>query len=75
LGGNRHPSSPKVIATHSLANQTSSFVRVGRAVVVKNYLRIIFDKLGVWNRLELALWYEARRYESPTYVKGDRAMV
>jgi DNA-binding NarL/FixJ family response regulator len=42
---------------------------------VKNYLRIIFDKLGVWNRFELALWYEARRYESPTYVKGDRAMV
>ncbi len=43
--------------------------------VVKNYLRAIFDKLGVWNRLELALWYEARRYESLTYVQGDPAMV
>ena len=31
--------------------------------VVKNYLRIIYDKLGLWNRVELALWYEARRNE------------
>jgi DNA-binding NarL/FixJ family response regulator len=29
--------------------------------VVKNYLRIIYDKLGLWNRVELALWYEAHR--------------
>jgi DNA-binding NarL/FixJ family response regulator len=31
--------------------------------VVKNYLRLIYDKLGLWNRVELALWYEARRDE------------
>ncbi len=31
--------------------------------VIKNYLRRIYDKLGVWNRVELALWYEARRHE------------
>jgi DNA-binding NarL/FixJ family response regulator len=31
--------------------------------VVKNYLRAIYDKLGLWNRVELALWYEARKYE------------
>jgi DNA-binding NarL/FixJ family response regulator len=31
--------------------------------VVKNYLRVIYDKLGLWNRVELALWYEARREE------------
>lgn len=31
--------------------------------VVKNYLRGIYDKLGLWNRVELALWYEARRHE------------
>ena len=31
--------------------------------VVKNHLRIIYDKLGFWNRVELALWYEARRHE------------
>jgi len=30
--------------------------------VVKNYLRVIYDKLGLWNRVELALWYEARKY-------------
>lgn len=29
--------------------------------VIKNKLRRIYDKVGVWNRLELALWYEARR--------------
>lgn len=29
--------------------------------VVKNYLRAIYDKLGLWNRVELALWYESRR--------------
>jgi DNA-binding NarL/FixJ family response regulator len=32
--------------------------------VVKNYLRAIYDKLGLWNRVELALWYEARRFEA-----------
>ena len=31
--------------------------------VIKNYLRVIYDKLGLWNRVELALWYEARRAE------------
>jgi DNA-binding NarL/FixJ family response regulator len=35
--------------------------------VVKNYLRIIYDKLGLWNRVELALWYEARRQETPAH--------
>jgi DNA-binding NarL/FixJ family response regulator len=32
--------------------------------VVKNYLRVIYDKLGLWNRVELALWYESRRIPS-----------
>ena len=32
--------------------------------VVKNDLRVIYDKLGLWNRVELALWYEARQYET-----------
>ncbi len=31
--------------------------------VVKNYLRLIYDKLGLWNGVELALWYEARQNE------------
>ncbi|HXY04471.1 MAG TPA: LuxR C-terminal-related transcriptional regulator [Terriglobales bacterium] len=36
--------------------------------VVKNYLRAIYDKLGLWNRVELALWYEARRHETPAQI-------
>ncbi len=28
-------------------------------LVVKNYLRVVFDQLGVWTRLEAALWYVA----------------
>jgi hypothetical protein len=43
--------------------------------VVRNYLSAVYDKIGVSNRLELALWYEARRYEGslpPTSI-GDRA--
>ena len=32
--------------------------------VVKNYLRVIYDKLGLWNRVELALWYESRQSPS-----------
>jgi DNA-binding NarL/FixJ family response regulator len=41
--------------------------------VVKNHLRIIFDKLGFWNRVELALWYEARRHERLTESSATRA--
>jgi DNA-binding NarL/FixJ family response regulator len=31
--------------------------------VVRNYMSAIFDKIGVSNRVELALWYEARLHE------------
>jgi DNA-binding NarL/FixJ family response regulator len=46
---------------------------VGEAIgtteyVVKNYLRVIYDKLGLWNRVERALWYEARRHEIPGHI-------
>jgi DNA-binding NarL/FixJ family response regulator len=33
------------------------------AHVVRNYLGIIYDKIGLSNRVELALWYEARVHE------------
>jgi len=33
------------------------------AHVVRNYLGAIYDKIGVSNRVELALWYEARKHE------------
>lgn len=29
--------------------------------VIKNYLREIYNQLGLWNRVELALWYERNR--------------
>jgi DNA-binding NarL/FixJ family response regulator len=38
--------------------------------VVKNHLRMIYDKLGLWNRVELALWFEARRHEA--VARGER---
>ena len=31
--------------------------------VVRNYLSTVYDKVGVSNRVELALWYEARRHD------------
>jgi DNA-binding NarL/FixJ family response regulator len=34
--------------------------------VIKNRLRNIYDKLGLWNRVELALWYERRMQENRT---------
>jgi DNA-binding NarL/FixJ family response regulator len=34
--------------------------------VVKNRLKVIYDKLGLWNRVEIALWYEARRHREET---------
>jgi len=34
------------------------------AQVVRNYLHNIFDKVGLSNRVELALWYEARKQAS-----------
>jgi len=32
--------------------------------VIKNHLRSIFDKLGVWSRLELAMYIAAHRGKS-----------
>jgi DNA-binding NarL/FixJ family response regulator len=29
--------------------------------VVKKHLRVVYDKLGLWNRVEIALWYESRK--------------
>ena len=38
--------------------------------VVRNYLGIIYNKVGVSNRVELALWYEARVHEGKFRRKG-----
>ena len=37
-----------------------------KEMVIKNYLRVIYDKLGLWNRVELALWHEARKRREET---------
>jgi len=42
--------------------------------VIKNHLRVIYDKLGLWNRVELALWFEARKHESPACNQRNRTM-
>jgi DNA-binding NarL/FixJ family response regulator len=34
--------------------------------VVKSRIRAIYDKLGLWNRVEIALWYEARKHREET---------
>ncbi|PYX03368.1 MAG: hypothetical protein DMG86_03820 [Acidobacteria bacterium] len=48
--------------------------------VVKNYLRTTFDKLGVWSRLELALyvarqggagWRDTRNLASESALQSD----
>ena len=42
--------------------------------VVKNYLRTTFDKLGVWSRLELALYVSGHggaRWKDPLAVQED----
>jgi DNA-binding CsgD family transcriptional regulator len=38
--------------------------------VVKNYLRVIYDKLGFSNRVELALWHIAHQAENPERSDG-----
>jgi DNA-binding NarL/FixJ family response regulator len=35
--------------------------------VVRNYISSIYDKVGMSNRVELALWYEARKNRGDTF--------
>jgi DNA-binding NarL/FixJ family response regulator len=64
--GNRIPNE-RELRVIELVAQGLKNPEVARAIgitehVVKNYLRVIYDKLGLWNRVELALWYEARKH-------------
>jgi DNA-binding NarL/FixJ family response regulator len=34
--------------------------------VVKKHLLAIYDKLGLWNRVEIALWYESHKQREET---------
>lgn len=63
--GNRVPSQREnrviELVAQGLKNRDVSDAIGTTEHVVKNYLRVIYDKLGLWNRVELALWYESRR--------------
>jgi DNA-binding NarL/FixJ family response regulator len=63
--GNRIPS-PMERRVIALVAQGLKNSEIAEAIgttehVVKNYLRTIYDKLGLWNRVELALWHESRK--------------
>lgn len=65
--GNRNPSprQQRVIELVALGLKNRDVAKkLGiDAHVVRNYLGIIYDKIGLSNRVELALWYEARVHE------------
>jgi DNA-binding NarL/FixJ family response regulator len=51
------------LVAHGLKNREIA-TELGIGVfVVRNYLSAIYDKIGVSNRVELALWYWARKQE------------
>jgi DNA-binding CsgD family transcriptional regulator len=65
LYGTRIPSEREQRVIHLVAQGMKNH-EVARAIgttkqVVKNYLRVIYDKLGFYNRVELALWHESRQ--------------
>jgi DNA-binding CsgD family transcriptional regulator len=60
--------SPRQLRVIELAAQGFKNHEIARELgigeyVVRNYMSAIFDKIGVNNRVELALWYEARLHE------------
>lgn len=63
-GGNRIPTGRENeiirLVSEGLQNKQIAKTIGTTEHVVKNYLRIIYDKLGMWNRVELALWYCSR---------------
>jgi DNA-binding NarL/FixJ family response regulator len=49
------------LVSQGLNNREMAAVLGISAQVVKNKLRLIYDRLGLWNRLELALWYKGQQ--------------
>jgi DNA-binding CsgD family transcriptional regulator len=45
------------LVAQGLKNSEVAEIIGATEMVIKNYLRVIYDKLGLWNRVELALWY------------------
>jgi DNA-binding NarL/FixJ family response regulator len=56
-----------------LTNRMVSQEMGNSEAMIKNYLRGIYDKLGLWNRVELALWYEARAGKADGPPASNRA--
>ena len=54
------------LVAQGLKNSEVAEIIGAKEMVIKNYLRVIYDKLGLWNRVELALWYEARKHREET---------
>lgn len=52
-----------VLVAAGLTNKQVSRVMRTTEDMVKKYLKSIYNKLGLWNRVELALWYEHRKWE------------
>jgi DNA-binding CsgD family transcriptional regulator len=69
LYGTRIPSQREQRIIHLVAQGLKNrdvAKKIGSTVdTVKNNLRVIYDKLGFYNRVELALWYESRRVARP----------
>jgi DNA-binding NarL/FixJ family response regulator len=64
--GNRTPSERELKIIEFVAQGLTN-AEVAQAIgttknMVKNYVGAIYDKLGLWNRVELALWYEERKH-------------
>jgi DNA-binding NarL/FixJ family response regulator len=70
LYGSRTPSERELriieLVSQGLKNGEIAQAMGTTEFAVKNYLRAIYDKLGLWNRVELALWYEARKHRRET---------
>jgi DNA-binding CsgD family transcriptional regulator len=76
LYGTRIPNEREQRVIHLVAQGLKNH-EVAKAIgttkqVVKNYLRVIYDKLGFYNRVELALWHESRQ-ASPANPESDSA--
>jgi DNA-binding CsgD family transcriptional regulator len=51
------------LVAHGLKNREIAAALGISVFVVRNYLTAIYDKIGVSNRVELALWYWTRKQE------------
>lgn len=58
-----------LIAT-GLANKEIAEIVGTTEQVIKNYLRTIYDKVGMWNRMEIAIW--AFQPENAVIPTGDK---